>query len=105
MPTSPGRQDDPARALPHGHAAAVLGTLGDIGLDRCWPIAEMAAGARHGRLPAVNLPPRSPFVNPDAAQRGRVVPMPPARFSPRTGLPGAPAVHEGTPVGRRPGHG
>jgi hypothetical protein len=41
---------------------------------RCWPIAEMPAGARHGRLPAVNLSPRSLFVNLDAAHRGRFVP-------------------------------
>ncbi len=37
-------------------------------------MAEMPAGARHGRLPAVNLPPRSPVVNPE-----RIGPVPAPR--------------------------
>jgi hypothetical protein len=35
-----------------------------------------AVGHGAGRLPTVNLPARSPFVNPDSAHRGRIVPMP-----------------------------
>jgi hypothetical protein len=36
-----------------------------------WPIAEMPAAARHGRLPGVNLPTaRGPSVNPDSAYHG-----------------------------------
>jgi hypothetical protein len=38
---------------------------------RNWPIVEMPAGARHGRLPTVNLPPRSLVV-----KRERIAPMP-----------------------------
>jgi len=40
---------------------------GDVGL---WPIAEMPAAARHGRLPRVNLPARIAFVNPDSLHHG-----------------------------------
>ena len=37
----------------------------------CLVCPHVALRTRHGRLPAVNLTPRSPFVNPDSAHRSR----------------------------------
>jgi hypothetical protein len=61
-----------AHCTPHERVLGLsrLPPIGTTFYFRYWPIAEMPAAARHGRLLAVNLPAASPFVNPDSAHHG-----------------------------------